>query len=94
MENINGQMTLADFGVQLNNKAWQYDEDNGHMMCRCPDCGGRMPMYLWHYWNSYKFCPYCGVRLQEGNFVRRYCQIYERENEQDVLRVRKEYGRE
>lgn len=90
----NVQMTLADFGIQLNNKAWQYDEDNGHMMCRCPDCDGRMPMYLWHYWNNYKFCPYCGVRLQEGNFVRRYCQIYERENEQDVLRVRKEYGRE
>ena len=82
------QLTLDDFGFST--KVWQYDEDTGHMMCRCPECGGRMTITLWKYWNSYKFCPYCGIRLAEGNFVKRYCQIY-RENEDKVIRVRQEY---
>lgn len=94
MKPMPGQMTLADVGLELNNKAWEYDEDNGCMLCRCPECGGRMVIHLWHYWNNYKYCPYCGIRLQEGNFVKRYCQIYEREDEQTVRRVRREYGRE
>jgi DNA-directed RNA polymerase subunit RPC12/RpoP len=94
MKPMPGQMTLADVGLELNNKAWEYDEDTGYMLCRCPECGGRMVMHLWHYWNNYKYCPYCGIRLQEGNFVKRYCQIYEREDEQTVRRVRREYGRE
>ena len=85
------QMTMDDFGIST--KVWLYDEDTGHMMCRCPDCGGRMTIGIWTYWNSYKYCPYCGVRLEEGNFIRRFCQIYERHNETDVMKVRMEYGR-
>lgn len=88
------QLTLEDFGVPMNNKAWEYDEDTGHMFCRCPDCGGRLSIGIWHYWNSYKYCHYCGIRLQEGDYVKRYCQIYEREDEEKVRRVRREYGKE
>ena len=86
------QMTLADFGIDLDNKAWEYDEDTGTMMCRCPDCEGRMSMGLYAYWNSYKYCPYCGVRLHEGDYVKRFCQIHGRD-EATVMKVRKDYGR-
>lgn len=90
---MSAQMTLSDFGMALNNKAWKYDEDTGNMMCRCPECECRMPIYKWTYWNPYRYCPYCGVRLQEGDFVKRYCQIYE-VDEETVRRVRRESGKE
>ncbi len=87
---MNAQMTLDDFGISLDRQTWKYDEDNGCMMCRCPSCEGRMNIHLWTYWNPYKYCPYCGIRLQEGKFVNRYCQIYE-EDKQKVMNVRNEY---
>ena len=39
---------------------WLYEIDNGTRMCKCPDCGGRMLLGVYTYWNPYKFCPYCG----------------------------------
>ena len=84
---MTGQMTLTDIGIVP--KSWLYYEDNATLMCRCPECEGRMVIYLWTYWNPYKYCPYCGIRLQEGNFVKRYCRIYE-SDEETVLKVRRE----
>lgn len=88
---MSGQITLSDIGIIP--KSWQYDEDNATLMCRCPECEGRMIIYLWTYWNPYKYCPYCGIRLQEGSFAKKYCQVYEGEME-TVLKVRREYGHE
>lgn len=81
------QMTLYDIGLE---KSWQYDEDTGEMMCRCPSCGGRLTIGMYRYWNPYHYCPYCGLKLREGEFTKRHCQIYARE-EKDVERVREEY---
>lgn len=82
------QMSLADFGMPLENKAWEYDEDTGSMLCRCPECEGRLLIGLYSYWNPYRYCPYCGERLQEGKFAEPYCRIYglSRETVRDVRR--------
>lgn len=80
------QMTLYDIGLE---KSWQYDEDTGEMMCRCPTCGGRLTIGEYIYWNPYHYCPYCGLKLREGEFTKRYVQIYGRKEE--VERVREEY---
>lgn len=47
-------------------REWQYDEDNGSMMCRCPECGGRLLIGVYSYCNVYNYCPYCGVALLQG----------------------------
>ena len=73
-------------------QVWEYDEDVGSMMCRCPKCGGRLSIGLWTYWNPYHFCPYCGISLGEGNFVRRFCQIYKRHTEEKLRNIRGELG--
>lgn len=74
-----GQMTLTDFGVVP--KTWQYDEDTGEVMCRCPDCGGRLVISLYTYNNPYKFCPYCGIRLAEGRIRAKRIEVYQLEQE-------------
>ena len=45
-------------------KFWEYEEDSGTMMAKCPECGKRMPIYRWDYGNFYKFCPYCGTKVE------------------------------
>ncbi len=60
---------------------WQYDEDNGCVMCRCPECGGRLLIGLYQYWNPYRFCPYCGTRLEEGNITAKRKHVYGLEQE-------------
>lgn len=77
----------------MTQQAWLYDEDNGRMMCRCPECEGRLTIDVYDYWNPYHFCPYCGTWLEEGSFVRRKCVIYGDDPEK-VIRVRKEYRHE
>lgn len=47
-------------------REWQYDEDNASMMCRCPECGGRLLIGAYSYCNRYNYCPYCGVALLQG----------------------------
>lgn len=44
---------------------WVAEEDNGCRMWKCPGCTGRMvgPPLHWHQYNSYNYCPYCGMRL-------------------------------
>ena len=84
-------MSLDDFGIST--KTWQYDEDTGNVFCRCPDCDGRMLIGLYNYWNSYRFCPYCGIKLAEGKLVEKICEVY-RNDKETVLKVRREYGKE
>ena len=62
------QMTLFDF--------WQYEEDNGHLMCKCPKCEGRMILHIWTYHNPYSFCPYCATPLDEGEMAKAYKRVY------------------
>lgn len=80
------QMSLP--GINL--LEWQYDEDNGMVMCRCPECGGRLIIHYYTYENPYHFCPYCGVRLQENErgIVSRRSKVYGRTKEEE-LRSRK-----
>lgn len=63
---------------RLPDPEWKYDIDCGNLLCRCPVCDCRMPIYMWHYKQNYKFCPYCGVRLAEGKFRRMYEKVYGR----------------
>lgn len=69
---MDGQMMLP--GIDL--LEWQYDEDTGNVLCRCPDCGGRMVIGLYTYHNPYHFCPYCGIRLDEGKIRQMRAQVY------------------
>lgn len=87
---MTGQMSLDDFGIST--KVWEYDEDTGMVMCRCPECGGRMSLGCYTYWNSYNFCPYCGEQLAEGKLVGKICEVYKHDRE-TVERVRREFGK-
>lgn len=61
----------------FNNMAnWLYDKDNDHMMCRCPDCGGRLLVGFYDYENPFKFCPYCGLELGQGQIEKARKRIY------------------
>jgi DNA-directed RNA polymerase subunit RPC12/RpoP len=57
-------------------KEWMYDEDTGNLMCRCPDCGGRLTIGFYQYHNPYKYCPYCGIRLEQGRVTEKRRQVY------------------
>lgn len=57
-------------------KPWEYDEDCGCVMCRCPKCSRRMTISLYQYKNPYKFCPYCGQALTEGKLAQKRKQVY------------------
>lgn len=46
---------------------WKYEEDTGSVMAKCPICDGRMLIHIYQYQNPYHFCPYCGIKLGEGN---------------------------
>lgn len=72
-------------------KTWLYDEDSGSVMCRCPECEGRLPIGIYTYRNPYRFCPYCGEKLAEGEITAKRCQVYGRSYE-DELRIREECG--
>ena len=76
---MTNQMTLFDIGALP--QSWQYDEDTGHVMCRCPDCGGRLLIGLYQYHNPYRFCPYCGIKLAEGRIREKRKQVYQLEQE-------------
>ena len=57
-------------------KNWVYEEDTGTMMCKCPVCKGRMIIDRYCYSLGYKFCPFCGEKLGEGEFERKRKMIY------------------
>lgn len=42
---------------QIPVKTWEYDEDTANVMCRCPECGGRLLIGLYQYINPYRFLP-------------------------------------
>lgn len=67
------QLSIFDFFDE-----WEYDEDTGSVMCRCPKCGGRMIIGLYVYSNPYKFCPYCGRPLTEGKIKEKRAAVYGR----------------
>lgn len=79
------QLTLSDIG--LVEKSWQYDEDNGTVMCRCPECEGRMIIHRYQYINPYHYCPYCGIKLAEGRLINKRCEVYGSTREEE-LKVR------
>ena len=60
---------------------WKYDEDTGHVMCRCPKCSGRLMIGLYVYRNPYQYCPYCGSFLEEGNITAKRKEVYSLEQE-------------
>ena len=61
---------------------WQYDEDTECVMCRCPECGGRLLIGLYQYSNPYRFCPYCGKELEEGGITAKRKAVYGLEQEE------------
>ena len=65
---MTGQMCLFKF--------WEYEEDSGTMMAKCPTCECRMPIGIYAYGNPYHFCPYCGERLEEGRVMEAGRRIY------------------
>lgn len=75
---MDGQMTLFDLSPECAppSKCWQYDEDTGSVLCRCPDCEGRMVIGPYQYNNPYRYCPYCGIRLSEGRIAAKRRQVY------------------
>ena len=81
------QMTLPGIDIL----EWQYDEDNGNVMCRCPECGGRLIIHYYTYENPYHFCPYCGVRLQENErgLVAKRSEVYGNTKDEEK-RIRKD----
>lgn len=62
-------------------KQWEYDQDNATVLCRCPDCEGRLIIYLYQYHNPYHYCPYCGIPLEEGKITDKRKQVYNLEDE-------------
>lgn len=76
------QMTFFDIGL-IPIDSWQYDEDNGNVMCRCPVCGGRLLIGVYTYHNPYKFCPYCGEKLAEGRITEKRKQVYRLSQEEE-----------
>ena len=57
-------------------KCWQYEEDNATVMAKCPECERRMIIHLYTYENPYKFCPYCGQKLEEGALKKARRKVY------------------
>ena len=55
---------------------WEYDEDSGSVMCRCPYCAGRLVIGHYQYINHYRYCPYCGEGLSEGNITAKRMRVY------------------
>lgn len=51
-------------------QTWEYDIDTGTVMARCPECTKRIPISYYSPHNYYKFCPYCGIPLEEGRYKR------------------------
>lgn len=88
-----GQMSLFDMAPECCVREWEYDEDNGTVLCRCPDCGGRMIIHRYAYWNPYRYCPYCGIRLNEGKITNKRCQVY-RTDRKTEMEGRLAYGKE
>lgn len=60
---------------------WKYDEDTGMLLCRCPECGGRLRIGYYQYYNPYHYCPYCGVALKEGEVTKARRKVYRLEQE-------------
>ena len=82
---IDGQLTLTDLGAIP--KEWEYDEDTGMVMCRCPVCEGRLTIHLYTYRNPYKYCQYCGERLAEGRLKEKRKAVYRLEQEDEGWRL-------
>lgn len=81
---MKGQLSLTDMPGF---REWQYDEDNSHVMCRCPVCGGRLLIGLYTYANPYKYCPYCGEKLAEGAITAKRKEVYRLVQEDEGRRM-------
>lgn len=53
-------------------KEWLYEIDNGNVMAVCPECTKRMVIGYYSPRNYYRFCPYCGTELEEGDYLKWY----------------------
>lgn len=61
---------------QEQKKAWEYEQETGHLMCKCPECRCRLFIGKYAISNPYRFCPYCGEKLDKGDFERKRKEIY------------------
>lgn len=60
----------------MNKLTWSYEEDTGEVFCCCPVCSGRLHIGVYTYRNPYKYCPYCGTKLEEGKLDNKRAQVY------------------
>lgn len=65
--------------IKLYLPEWIYEEDTGTVMCKCPECEGRMVIGFYSHSNPYHFCPYCGTQLDEAQdkLKRKRIEVYE-----------------
>lgn len=56
---------------------WGYEIDTATVMAVCPNCTKRMPIGHYSPRNYYKYCPYCGTALEEGNYQKWYRRIHD-----------------
>ena len=52
-----------------NEGRWQWEIDTGCRIIRCPDCGGGMRFGMYRYENPFRFCPYCGHQMIQGEQI-------------------------
>jgi len=48
---------------------WIWELDNGCRRMRCPDCGGAMTLPAYAEKNPYRYCPYCGQQMIQGEQI-------------------------
>lgn len=56
---------------------WKYEIDTSTVMAVCPECTKRMPIGYYDPHNYYRFCPYCGTALEEGDYRTWYQKVRE-----------------
>lgn len=45
---------------------WLWEIDNGHRICRCPECGFGNIIHAYTYRNPFRYCAGCGKQMIFG----------------------------